>query len=54
MKNDKNKMAYGGMSSKSVQKQPMMAYGGTVKKMAKGGVVKAACGASVPPAQKKK
>lgn len=28
--------------------------GGAVKKMAKGGVVKAACGASVPPAQKRK
>ena len=45
MKEDKKKMAYGGMSTKKVQKQPMMA---------KGGVVKAACGASVPPAQKKK
>lgn len=30
------------------------AGGGAVKKMAKGGVVKAACGASVPPAQKRK
>jgi hypothetical protein len=54
MNGDKKKMAYGGMSSKLVHKQPMMAYGGAVKKMAKGGVVKAACGASVPPAQKRK
>lgn len=48
----KKKMAYGGMSSMMPQKQPMMSYGGAMKKMAKGGM--AMCGASVPPAQKKK